>query len=536
MKVIKKYSSLLLIALLFLATSCEEKFNEINTNPNQPNETQGATPALLSQALRDIAFNDFDEWNGGRQAFVASQQWAQRNYTSEDRYAFRESVTDAFFRNNYIWMNNLEKIIKLNTDAATKDKMASLYGENKMQIAVANTVKAWVFQLLTDSFGDIPYSEALNYVANPSPKYDSQKDIYDALIATLKQAATDLGNSSAGFPSGDLFYKGDTDKWRKLANTLRLRLALRASNVDASYLAEAQSAINDGVLDSNADNAQVNFSTVGDPNEAPLYAAFYTDGRNDFTMTRQFVNLMKGLDDSNKSFVNPYNGIVDPRLAIYRGPSMSESRTGVPYGMPDADTKAFVKANSVISYSPALAQSDNSIIIRANYPSTFIDYPTVCFMKSEVLGWDANEFQKGIIASCDMWGVPAADRDAYVTAVMAKFASASPAQKKELVLTNKYIHLYTQPYEAWAEYRRTGYPKSLVKPGEITAVIGGVQKIFTPVTGKESGNDIVARFLYPTSEFTLNKTNVDAAATKIGGNSHKTRVWWAGGGSQEGIN
>lgn len=528
MKSLTSYiGGLLLLGVFFLA-SCEGDFEKINTNQDQ--SLDAATPALLSQAIRDFAYNDYDVWYGGRQSYVAAQMWAQRNYTSEDRYSFRTGTMDGYFRNNYIWMNNLQEIIRLNTDPATKAKMAALYGDNAMQIATANVMKAWVFQLLTDSFGSIPFSQALDYLNYPAPKYDTQKEVYDGLIAMLKTAVDDLQGKD-GFSTGDLFYKGDTDKWILLANSIRLRLALRASNVDASYLTEAQDAINDGVFSSNADNAQVEFSSVGAPNEAPVYNGFYVNNRNDFTMTRQFVELLKGNNDANKGFVNPFNGLVDPRWAVYRGPYYAAlpDRNGMPYGMPDSYTKAY--RTKLLSYSYAIPLKDAAVMLRQNFPSTFLDYPTVCFMKCEVAGWDATLFQAGVEASLKMWG---AEDAAYVSSIMTKFndPATTVEMKKEMVITQKYIHLYTQPYEAWAEYRRTGYPKSIVKPGETTAVIGGVPVIFTPVAGKESGSDIVARFMYPTSEYTLNKTNVEAAVASMGADDHKHRVWWAGGGIQ----
>lgn len=150
-------------------------------------------------------------------------------------------------------------------------------------------------------------------------------------------------------------------------------------------------------------------------------------------------------------------------------------------------------------------------------------------MVSEIQNCDATEFQKGIVASLEQWG---AEDNGYTAAVMAKFNAATPAQKKEMVITQKYIHLLTQSHEAWAEYRRTGYPKSLIKPGEVTAVIGGQDVLFTPTAGNESGADIVARFKYASSEYTLNKANVEAAVARQGKDTHSQRVWWAGGGTQ----
>ena len=457
MKSIKRYILIFSLIGLVSLIGCEKDLTKINENPNLP--TVAATPALLSQAIRDFGYNNWTTFNMGRQAALSCQHWSQRNYTSEDRYAYRSGTTDGFFRNNFIYMNNLQDIIRLNTDEATKASMLALYGDNDMQIACAEIVKAWAFQNLTDCFGDIPYSEALDFKNHPQPAYDTQKSIYDDLIAKMKSAQTALENSTTdGFASGDLFYRGDLTKWIKLANSLRLRLALRASSASpataAAYLAEAQDAIADGVMESNDDNAQCSFSSVGAPNEAPIYSGFYVDGRNDFSVTRQFADLLKGLDDPNISFVNPYNGLTDPRWAVYKGPyyeGVSE-RNGVPYGMSDAQTKAYCAAaagNKILSYSPAIPLASASVMLRPNFPSTFLDYPTVCFMASEVNNWDAVWFQDGMEASLEKWGADPTASAAYVTAVMTRFNAATTEQKKEMVITQKYIHLYFQPFEAW---------------------------------------------------------------------------------------
>ncbi|MBP7023844.1 MAG: SusD/RagB family nutrient-binding outer membrane lipoprotein [Bacteroidales bacterium] len=533
MKSLRKYGLMLTTISLLLLTGCEKDFDKINTNPNNP--VDAATPALFSQAIRDFAYNDFDVWYAARQSAVACQHFAQRNYTSEDRYSFRVNVTDGFFRNNYIWMTNLQKIIDLNTDPATKENYQALYGDNNMQIAVAEIMKCWVFQLLTDYFGDIPYYQALNLEQYPQPAYDTQKDVYDGLIATLNDAQDKLLNSTTGgFATGDLLFNGDLTKWVKFANSLRLRIALRASGRGAEYVAEALDAISDGVMDSNADNAMCLFSTPGAPNEAPWYNGYFTSGRNDFTYTYRFMELLKG--NNHLTFTNPFNGIVDPRYVVFTTYT-DLTRVGVPYGMPDGTTQRFWSRYSAKRVSLFAV---NPVIVHPDFPSTFLDYPTVCFMVSEVNGWDAGWFQNGIEASLEKWG--AVDPgNAYVTAIMAKFNDPATTQemKKEMVITQKYIHLLMQPHEAWAEYRRTGYPKSIVKPGEVTFVdtdgmlgTAGLQYVFNPIAGSESGSDIVARFKYPSSEYTLNETNVLNAASDMGEDTHKQKVWWAGGGSQ----
>ncbi len=518
-----RYKLLITAFILITFSGCEKDFNKINTNPNAV--TQVSTPALLTQAIRDFAWNDFDVWYAGRQSALAAQYFAQRNYTSEDRYAFRSGVTDGFFRNNYIYMNSLQKIINLNTDPETRDRYANLYGDNNMQIAIAEIMKAWVFQLLTDYFGDVPYSQALDVDNFPQPVYDPQKAIYDGLIEKLNEARTMLENSTTGgFESGDVFYGGDLEKWMKLANSLRLRLALRAANADPAYLEEARNAIADGVMESNEDNAMFRFSASGTPNEAPWYNGFYVEQRNDFTFTAGFIELIKG--NNNQSFVNPFQGLRDPRYPVFT--TFLTERAGVPYGMTEVVTQKWWVDNASNRIS---LYARNPVFLNASFPTTFLDYSTVCFMISEVEGWDADWFEKGIRASFEKW--EAVDRDdAYLTGVMNRFNAASGEGKKEMVITQKYIHLLMQPHEAWAEYRRTGYPGSLVKPGDVTAVIDGTEILFTPSPGAESGSDVVARFRYPASEFTLNKANVEAAVAHMGEDTHKQKVWWAGGGSQ----
>ncbi len=526
----KKYNKIILIFTclsLFLLTSCEKDFDKINTNPNA-SEKDASIPALLSQTIRDFGYWDYDVWYGGRQANVCAQITSQRNYTSEDRYSFRSGTTDGFFRNNFFYINNLQKIIQFNTDPAVKGNYQVLYGDNGMQIAIAEIMKAWAFQLLTDNFGDIPYSQALNIDKYPQPKYDSQKEVYDGLLASLGNAVSTLKGlpeGSKGFASGDLFYKGDLTSWIKFGNSLRLRVALRASGRDAIYMTLAQDLANKSseLLESNSENAACRFSTTGAPNQSPWYAGTFEAKRNDFTYTHRFIEMLKGNDvviEGKTVFANPFKGIKDPRY-VYITTDETYARVGMPYGMQDADTKAWWGATKRISFTGL-----NVPVVRANYPSTFLDYPTVCFMVCELKGWDASWFEKGVKASLERLQV---SDDTYVAAVMAKFVAATAEQKKEMCITQKYINLFDQPQEAWAEYRRTGYPKTIVKPGEVTINFGGANLQFTPVGGSESGNDIIQRMKYPNSEFTLNKTNVNAAVARMGEDTHATKVWWAGG-------
>ncbi|GAB1374571.1 hypothetical protein MASR1M46_14570 [Bacteroidales bacterium] len=363
------------------------------------------------------------------------------------------------------------------------------------------------------------YTEAWKSPEIVMPKYDKQSDLFPKLLADAKTAVDALKAANKGWTNGDILYGGNLAKWIKFGNSIRLRLVLRMSNVKADWKTVAKSIIQEGVMTSNSDNAIVKFTGAGAPNEAPFYNGFIVGKRNDFTLTKQFVGLLAGVNDTDKGYTNPFNGIEDPRLKVYIGESnyTTGRKTGVPYGMLDAATGAFVNANGTTVIN--LTRQPLPLLLQPNFWSTFMDYPTVCFMMSEVNDFDKANLEAGIRASLAMWG--ATVDEAYIAAVLAKYDAANAEGKKEIVLTQKYIHLFSQSFEAWAEYRRTGYPKSIVKPGEVT--YNGVKF----VTANDTGTDIVPRLKYDTNEYTLNKDNVSAAATSIGGDAYTTKLWWA---------
>ena len=533
MNTIKKLI-LALLALPVLLTGCDKNFDEINTSPNST--TKVPTAFIMTYAQREIGYYFFDAWRSGRQSSLACQHWSQTNYSDEDRYEFRQEVTDGFFRNTYFITQSFQDIINLNTNDATKADMAA-YGDNEAQIASAKLMQIWAIQLLAETFGDVPYTEAWQPTSFVQPKYDKQSELFPKLLADATTAVNQLKSAQKGWTSGDIIFNGNLDKWIRFGNSLRLRLVVRMSNVKADWRTVAASIISEGVMSSNSDNAKIKFTGAGAPNEAPIFNAFDVNARNDFTITKQFSGLLRGLNDIDKGYANPFSGLEDPRFRIYIGKSnyIVGQVVGIPYGMPNDKTIAFVTANGETLVN--LTSTPYPLTNQADYWSTLLDYPTVCFMKSEVNNWSKSDFEAGMRASFEMWGVKAADDyssvpdefkadyaslvDNYIDSVLERFDAATAEGKKEMVLTQKYIHLYTQSFEAWSEYRRTGYPKSLVKPGQVTNT--GVTFVATNPTG----GDIVPRLKYDTNEYTLNKSNVEAAATSIGGDTYATKLWWA---------
>jgi hypothetical protein len=508
--------SVLLSLMVILIVGCTKNFEEVNIDPNNPKAVP--TFAFLTNVEKQMCDFVFDSWWGGRQSTLWAQYWSQNNYTDEDRYNIRQNVNNIYWRNIFTLMSDLVEIERLNTNEETKGIMSG-YGHNAYQIASANILKAWLFQHLTDLYGDIPFSEALKgYIAEPIylPKYDKQADIYPAIMEMLKEASTSIAVTQAdpeafGWTQGDIIYKGDMEKWKRFANSLILRMALRLKNADA---AKAQEYINyamgSGVMQSNDDNATFKYIGVP-PNAAPMWNAYYIDARYDFAVTAQFTDLLKGVPVGGAKKTNPFAGVADPRLPVFADPVQDtaifgQGIHGMPYGMGDDETKKIgVKG----------ASWPGEAILAADYSCVLMSYAEVAFIHSELNNWNQAHYEAGIRASMQYWGIPDTDINAFIAAI--------PAATEETVLTQKYIALYPQGYEGWSEYRRTGYPKTLVHPGEVTYITPEGNAItFDALTG----NAIPRRLTYPQEEQTVNKTNYGAAATQMGGDEFATRMWW----------
>jgi hypothetical protein len=502
--------SVLLSLFIVLMVGCTKDFETINKDPNKASEVP--TYAFLTNAQKQLNDNMFDEWWGGRQSMLWSQYWAQNNYTDEDRYNIRQNINNSYWRMLYTIMSDLNEIIRLNTDEATKAGM-SAYGSNANQIASARILRAWTFQHLTDLYGDIPYFDALK--ANQGsdfylPKYDKQADIYPAIIMELTEAAAQIDGGS-GWTQGDVIYGGDMSKWKKFANSIKLRMALRMMKADLAKATQyANEAIAGGVFESNADNAVFKYLGAA-PNTAPMYTAYYINSRTDFAVTGQFVDLLKGIPVGGAQKANPFAGIADPRLPIFADPVqdgtiLGEGIQGMPYGMEDGVTKLIGAQGS---------SWPGAAILAPDFACIMMNYSEVAFILSELNGWNQAKYIEGVTASLEYWGVAQGDIDAYVAAL--------PAANMETVLTQKYIAFYTQGYEAWSEYRRTGYPKTLVHPNEVTWVNSGGEEIkFIPLQGEA----IPRRLTYPQEEQTVNVSNYQAAVSQFGQDDFATRMWW----------
>ncbi|WP_271406538.1 SusD/RagB family nutrient-binding outer membrane lipoprotein [Tenacibaculum soleae] len=489
----------MLVGSLF--TACDTDY--IN-DPDSPKIVP--TSQLFNNAAYDVAYNLNDQWVAGRGTLSIAQYWGGTEYTEENRYALRTNMVNSMWNQPYFILTELQKVIELNENADSKDLM-SAYGDNNNQIQVARILMSYTFIKLVDTFGDVPYwsygqkdnpdFQALKLPEGIStPKYTDAKTIYVDLLAELKDAADKLNLSASGFKSGDNIYDGDVSKWRKLAHSLRLRLASHILKSDAAIANQAFNESDALAFSSNADNADFVFGT-DDLTGGPWHQAVTVGARRDFAPSISFVELLY-----NRKGPFQAVGSEDPRVEkFFEKRESSAEVIGVPSVYGKDITLAILNESTM---SPE--------IIKADFAQPLFQYAEVEFIRSEFNSWSQANYENGVKASMEYWGVPSADITSYVAAL--------PAASEETVLTQKYIGLFMDGLEGWTEYRRSGYPNTLDVPGD---VYNGV----TFTTLITDLNTIPNRVNYPANEQLLNKENRDAARDLLSdGDTMISKIFW----------
>jgi hypothetical protein len=278
-------------------------------------------------------------------------------------------------------------------------------------------------------------------------------------------------------------------------------------------------AVAQGVFTSNDDNAVFVYESA-DANASPSYRAWFVGNRSDFAVGHSFMTLLKGenlVGHDHATVVtganpNPFFGIVDPRLPIYAQPNSEGNYVGMYIAESSAAAATFTQESL-----PGTA-----IINTPDFGETLLEVSEVAFIVSEMNGWDQTLYEAGIAASMQKWGVDEADILAYIAGV--------PAASEETVLTQKYIALYMQGHAAWAEYRRTGFPKTLIPVFTdfslyVPSTDTWLDLNFSPIV--EEVTDLPYRMKYPQQEQTLNGESRKAAADKLSnGDVIYSKLWW----------
>lgn len=506
------------VALSLFATGCDpDSLTDANQNPNDP--TDAPSSALFTTAARLAATRWVDGVDGTRYGFLP-QHLAQVQYPDDDQYLAARlgaAATSGLFNGSY---NQELQDLKVVIDRGIEANEPGLW-------APAIVLSMWEFGILTDVFGDIPFSEAFN-PAVLRPAYDAQADIYTAILDTLASSSAALAGASNELGAGDPIYGGDPASWRRFANSLRLRHAMRLSNkagTDATVAAAVTAATADagGLILTNAQNAELPWPGDG------IYDFPWADNfktRDDHRVSARFIETMRSLSD--------------PRVAILAQPA--ETVIGEQPGMtvnycPGGGATCYVGLQNALLHEEALSFIANTsrpgeiffppVTSYGTFEGDGVSYPSRLMTAAEVefllaeaaergiggVTGAATHYINGITRHMEMLGVPGADITTYVAARTAEFAAAGTTTARlNLIYLQKWIALYSDPIQAWSDIRRTCQP-AFVEPGP------------------EARFDIIPRrFQYSTTENAVNSANRNAAVERQwgagGSDSMINEIWW----------
>lgn len=480
-------AAILTAGILF--TSCTKDFKEVNTNPNTLPETR---PELL---LESAIYSVRNANQTREHRLVHEMMQVHVTVVNSDeihRYIIRPSESDYMWNSWYLQLTNFKDAYENAKKLVTLPNQAYNYS----YMAMARIMETWVSSLLTDTYGNVPYTEANRGRTDNifQPKFDDQKSIYDSLFVRLEEANTLLALNNAipaALTARDPLFAGDLAKWRRFGNSLYLRLLLRASDrPESNAIAKIQQMLQTSpatypIMTSNAESAIIRFTTT-----TPFVSAFNTYRDYDFN----------GENGLSEFFINTLNTWGDPRLTKWAS-TVASAYVGIPSG-----------------YLPGNQQERQSYYLAAlkNEPLTgnILSYAEVQFMLAEaaVKGYAnaANAktyYENGVTNAITNWAltVPAG----HLTKPSILWVDAeTTAQKMEKIITQKYFTFFFTDFQSWFEYRRTGYPNLPIGPGA------------------QNSGKIPTRLVYPVSVQSLNRANYQTAVAAMGADDMLTRVWW----------
>ena len=525
--------------------SCKD-LTVLNQNPNGINPLTANPNLVMSTVLTEtgksfvnLGYQDIagvmqhtqkDGWSGGHNTYEwgGSQSWA--------------SYYDILRNNQYVY-----------------DRSVTLNWE--MHQGISLVIKSMMFGLITDLWGDAPYSAALKGAdggtANTFPVYDSQEAIYTGILADLEKANTLLSKNAVEYTStpgtADVYYQGNPTKWRKLANSLMLRFYMRISTkkpdvAKAGIEKIMANAVQYPIITAIADDAAMPFAGNSNDDSWPANAVYDASASNyrRLKMAATFVNKLLELKDpriavwANKVQIplvvdanlpkgtdRIENGkrLLSPDKVVGRDVNTNPDYVGLPTGLIGGASYNLSPTAEQAANNPHVSWL-NDVYKQAKGPllrSRMMSAAEVRFILAEAAlkGWSVagaakTHYEAGVKASLDTWGTTAA----YATYMTQKGVAYDGTLKQ--IIEQKWISSWTAAQEAWFDYRRTGFPELTVGPASIRKVL--------PV-----------RFYYMLDERNLNKTNTEAAMSKLestihteadGKNSAWSKPWLLQGGSK----
>jgi len=519
MKKIFNYSLLFMIAVSIL--SCDKGLEDLNKNKTSPTAVDPVF--LLNNAVINSSFPVktlvFDIGIVQQMVTPNGGVLAGANFNQDSRDATTQPVWAVYYQN----------VIKYNYDVIQNTKnvaaRSNLYN-------MARIYQAYSFMILTDEYGDIPFSEAGTGYTNQLllPKYDGQQSIYNKIIQELTEASAAL-NPAGTIENSDVLYSGDIAKWKKFGYSLLLRAGMRLSKVDlAKAQATVAAAFAGGVILTNADNAYIRH----DANyNQPIGGTLNGSEAANFYLTKPFVDQLKNTSDprllsiavrykgakSGADQVSASNGTPPAGVSV----SFSAAdQIGMPMGKDNGTIVAQATADGLASFYD-YTQADRKRIVKTTTPVFLVTAAQTSLLLAEARfrGWiatgtPAQYFSDGIRAHMDQMvtydagsAVAAAARDIYVTA-----NPLLPGTELQQINTQYWIASFLNGPEAFANFRRSGFPLLTSNPyGQ-------------PNNPDVPNGTFIRRLTYPTSELSVNTTNVNTAIAAQGPDKLSTRIWW----------
>ncbi|WP_290540239.1 SusD/RagB family nutrient-binding outer membrane lipoprotein [Alistipes sp.] len=543
------------VGLLLCASCSNDYMEDLNTDPSK---AAAIDPNAQLTTAQLQTYGDLDLTETFRSYIYAFTQHTMGCWNTTN-YGGRHMISDADM--SKVWAQYYQMAIKNLVDAEN----ASAGNEDQVNIHAAIRIyKVYMMSLLTDLYGDIPYFEAgLGFIGGiPTPRYDTQEAIYNDFFKTLTEAAASVG-SGRDVVSGDLIFGGDCARWKKFANSLRLRFAMRLSKVlPEKARAEFEAALQDegGIMTSSADDALVKHMNVAfnfgsesygdyrgnklaqrffgnDPVNNPTFicstlfdalydtkdprtfmiARFYYDGMMSLTSPDGRIDLTDEMIKAN------WDVKADARkpgaYAWEPWPRLYESPLAEPYSQIDPTFTNNMSYASEPKVATNFLLSDNPGVVMTSAEVKFL------LAEAKLNGWavgaEANTlFEEGVTAAInfltdnyDCRSVAADEIRTYLDGL--HFANVDTDIKRRLINTQAWILHFTNPCECWANQRRSGYPQ-LKSPAEY-----GFSNVLV------DSQEIPVRLCYPRLESSYNSDNYNEALARMGGsNSWNTPVWW----------
>ncbi|KAA0992600.1 SusD/RagB family nutrient-binding outer membrane lipoprotein [Dyadobacter aurulentus] len=473
---------ILLTACMFVLPGCDN-FDTLNSDPARSGETQ--PEFLLANAQKRASDLLYDTYFNGRIGMQLSQYWTGTDKTGESRFLFtNDGLWNGMYAGPLMDLQEIGNYYKRHPQETSEH-----------MLAVTEIMKAWLFHILTDVYIDIPYSQALQGDETVQPVYDKGKDVYTALLASLKTQVDILAGPTAGAIRGDVIAGGSAAQWIRIGNALRMRIAMRMAD---AMPAEAKIVIEDAVKNTftaTAQDAFFPYNTAAATNRFP-----YNDVDRplvEFAVTSTVIDYLKE--------------VKDPRLTVYARPDETNGQyVGKPYGT-EANTPTMIG----LSKPGVLAFSGSA---RGN----MITYAEVAFIKAEAAARGMNVgtvsaeqlYNEAVTAAMTQWGIT----DAKVVSTYLAGVPYKAGNWKNVIGTQKWLALYMQGIQGWMERLRL----DIKKPNGDTLFIA-------PASGsldQEVKDGIVKRLKYPSASRASNTVNSENAAKSIGGDSQATKNWW----------